>query len=201
MIFTKLIFPEQFTELYQRALSNLPWDYIEALKYKSTFEESVVARMCMQDIVCEECKVENFLAHNDENETPQCESGIFWSIAHKKHLVFIGVWDIPLWVDIEFITPREASMLSSFTDDEYAVVWWKTLENFYVLWTAKESILKYQLKSIDSLEWIEAISIEEEEKCIGEIVFHTKLVLQDSFWEEFTVYSYTKENIVIAICF
>lgn len=88
--------------------------YIEKLKEKSTFKESLVARYLIK-------------------KSPNYEKDIFTSILHKKDLVFIWVSEEKLWVDIEIIKQRDISLLNSFLDIEYELLWWKNW--FYFLIT------------------------------------------------------------------
>jgi phosphopantetheinyl transferase len=48
-------------------------------------------------------------------------------------------------VDIEVIRPRDDSLFSSFSEKEWNVIGEKNWESFYLLWSAKEVLVKKYL--------------------------------------------------------
>lgn len=74
---------------------------------------------------------------------PYLPGGPRFSLSHSGAWAVLAVDAQPVGVDIELIRPRSAALAPRvFTADELAWLQTSPLENFYVLWTRKESILK-----------------------------------------------------------
>lgn len=82
---------------------------------------------------------------------PACP-GIHFNLSHSGGLILCAVGDAPLGVDIETVRPRRESLPRHVLDGgEYA---WFTeggsrWEDFYALWTLKESRCKYTGQGLD----------------------------------------------------
>jgi len=124
-------------------------EYISLLKYKTTFNESLVARYLISQ-----------------------KRWKYSCISHKNNLVFIGVSDIKVGVDIEKYKNRDESVLGIFSNMEYDLIWLKELNNFYLLWTAKESIIKLLDITLDDMKNIEAVNISKKNQKISDIIFN-----------------------------
>ena len=68
-----------------------------------------------------------------------------FSVSHSGDLWCCGISSLPLGVDIEKKTPREYERLARrfFHPEEYAFLEEKEFSQFFLIWTAKESYLKY----------------------------------------------------------
>ena len=178
--------------LIQQSFSYFPKSYLERLKHKQ--EESIVARFLISKLVEEKYWIKNFLPKVDKNWVPVFENGIFWSISHKKGVVFVAVSKEKIGVDLEIIKERDASLLDSFSNEEYDILWWKTWENFYRLWTGKEAVIKYHLWKLDDMKDLILESVEEVNIEIDWMKFDKKLIIS---WK--VVYSCLKEDKVLSI--
>ncbi len=174
-----------------------PWTYLESL----------VARY--------------FISIFNSPPSPPLEGGIwenFSSISHKKDLVFIWISEKKIWVDIEIIKQRDIGLLEKFKKEEYWILWaqnrkfqraealcWQNnkLFNFYILWTAKEAIIKYEDLLLDDMEDIllmkNSLSTEGFSPLNWWIQFQNKLILNYRD-KKFTVYCWQEENKVFSVC-
>jgi len=136
-----------------------------------------------------------------------------WSISHKKDLVFIWTSENKIWVDIEIFKIRDKNLLNKFNKEEYNILSWNktqrakalcwkaiNFENFYILWTGKESIIKYENLILDNIEEILLKKIENINLEISWIKFNKKLFLE--FWGKiFEVISGRDRDIFYSVCF
>ena len=122
----------------------------------------------------------------------------FSSISHKKDLVFIWTSDNKIGVDIEILKERDINLLDSF-DEEYNMLWWKNWHNFYILWTAKESIIKYNLWRLDDISEIKLIKTKINIKNILNLNFSYELVFKFN-WKKYIVFNWNVEEIYFSIC-
>jgi len=123
-----------------------------------------------------------------------------WSISHKKDLVFIWINNKKIWVDVEILKRRWFELLEKFTRNEYKILWEKNWENFYTLWTTKESIIKYENLILDNIENIILKKSENINLEISWIKFQKKLFLEFEN-KIFNVYSGNNWNIFYSVCF
>jgi phosphopantetheinyl transferase len=141
-----------------------------------TYNESLVAR---------------YLIEKNKNK--------YLSISHKKDLVFIWINNSKIWVDIEILKIRDKNLLNKFWEEEYNILWWKNWENFYTLWTAKESIIKYENLLLDDIEEIKCRDVEMLHLYNNKIKFSKKICF--TFWyKEFMVYTWSKNSLFYSIC-
>lgn len=180
-------------DLIIKAKSLLPLDYIKSLENKQNFNESIIARYYI-------FKKSNFLPKIDNSWKPIFENKNFWSISHKKNIVFIWTNDSPIWVDIEVIKQRWNEVFSLNKEDEYKLFWEKNFENFYKLWTIKESVIKLHLVWIDDLEKVRIDKIEKKETTIDWIKFEFKILWKFKN-KDFVSYSWFENNLVYAVSY
>ncbi len=78
----------------------------------------------------------------DKNGKPYAD-GIYFNISHSGDICMVAVSDKEVGLDVEQIVPREWEKLSNrfYTEEERKRV--SSLESFLVLWTKKESLIKY----------------------------------------------------------
>jgi phosphopantetheinyl transferase len=90
------------------------------------------------------------------------ENFLYWSISHSQnHLAYI-VSDIPTGIDIAEYEERDTSLLDTHSQSEYDWLSGKSWKNFYILWTAKECIIKRNGWQLDDMRLIQFISKESE---------------------------------------
>jgi len=124
-------------------------------KYPNKSRENLIAR----EILFKELwKYPDF-----KNDWTPFFNGDYFSISHKKWLVVVWVSDSPIWVDVEYIKERNKFLLARNKDEEYEMLWWKNWKNFYILWTAKESILKLHTKWLDFFGDIILLEVKDSE--------------------------------------
>ncbi|MDQ7023045.1 MAG: 4'-phosphopantetheinyl transferase superfamily protein [Candidatus Gracilibacteria bacterium] len=152
-----------------------------------TYNESLVAR---------------FLIEQNKNK--------YSSISHKKNLVFIGTNNSKIGVDIEIFKKRDENLLEKFSEEEHRNLggkkllqgakdpYGKTWKNFYILWTAKESIIKYENLVLDNIEEIILINSENINLEINNIIFNKKLLLKFGD-KNFEVYSGNKVDLYYSV--
>ena len=150
-----------------------------------TYTESLVARYLIE-------KNKNLQGAKDP-----CYS--FSSISHKKNLVFIATSDNKIWVDIEIYKQRWIDLLDTFSDGEYSILWWKNWDNFYILWTAKESCIKFLNLKLEDMKWISLISSQKSEYIFSNLKFFSKHALE-YYNNKITVYSWWDWEIIYSIC-
>lgn len=176
---------------YNETQDFLPTDYFSWLKNKSL--ESLIAR-------CEIIKYWKFLPKVDDFWVPIFENNNYWSISHKKDLVFIVIDKEPVWVDIEVFKNRSKEVLDIHKKSDYDLLWDKNLLNFYKLWTIKESIIKLCLSWIDEIDEIKINEINIKNNCFFDInfdleiksIFKNKKIISYCWINNDLIYSFSK---------
>ena len=105
-----------------------------------------------------------------------------FSISHSGEMVIMAFSDSPVGIDIELIKNRDYQKISQkyFIEQEQSRI--SSLESFLVVWTKKESFLKY---TGDGLAKIKDLVI------LDDIVFCGEKVQVNSFSELFDDYIFT----------
>jgi 4'-phosphopantetheinyl transferase EntD len=164
-------------------------------KLKDKQEESIVARFLISKLVEDFFWIKNFLPEINNAWIPIFNENIFWSISHKKGIVFVWVSKQKFWLDLEIIKSRDKNVLNIFSDEEYRILWWKKIENFYKIWTVKEALIKYNLWKLDDMEKLNLISLSDEKNIFWDIIFNQKLRISDK-----EIFSKINEDIVLSLC-
>ena len=177
-----LILQKTSSELIKTSQKFFWEDFCNKLKKQKpwTYKESLVARYLIK-------KQQGFLA--------SCN----YSISHKKNLVFVWISEEKIWVDIEILKKRDENLLEKFDKKEYEILGEKNWENFYILWTAKEAIIKYENLKLDDIEEIILENVEMFGKNISWINFQKKLFLNFKN-KKFIVYSWKKDDLIFWVC-
>ena len=96
------------------------------------------------------------------------------SIAHKDFngaaVVFTCASSSCIGVDVEFIVEKERAVLDLFKEHEYAVLGDKNWRNFYILWTAKEALIKVVQASVDIRQEIKILTVKSQNREFIEIL-------------------------------
>jgi hypothetical protein len=114
-------------------------------------------------------------------------------------LVFIWVSTEMIWVDIEVYKERDLSLLNQFNNEEYVLLWWKNWINFYILWIAKESIIKYNLWKLDDIWDVKLIKINDIEKVIDGVIFIKELLFDYKISQK-QVFFWRKDDVFYSVC-
>ena len=187
----KLIIKKINKKIIKKALKFFPKNFFQKLKKEKigTYNESLVARYLIKK--------------NWKN---------YSSISHKKNLVFVWIKNSKIWVDIEIIKKRDENLLNKFLDKEYKILGKKNWKNFYILWTIKESIIKFENLSLDNIEEILLIKTKKINKKISNLYFEKKLILEFKKnnlenndekklkIKKFITYFWIKNKIIYSIC-
>lgn len=162
----------------------------DRIKQNELSDESIVARY-------EILKETDKLIEKDINNIPLFND-FYWSISHKKNIVFVWTSDKQIWIDIEILKERSKEIYNVHNNEEYKLLWGKNIENFYKLWTIKESIIKLNLSSIDYSKEINIEKITKNKHQIDSIDFNIK-VLWTFKNTTFTTYCWIKDNLIYSI--
>jgi hypothetical protein len=79
---------------------------------------------------------------------------LYWSLSHTENYVGSILSDLPTGIDLAEYRERDDALLWIHDDREYTLLWGKNWENFYLLWTAKESIIKLDHLVLDDASTI-----------------------------------------------
>ncbi len=167
--------------LLQKSLTFFDESFIKVMKKKSSFKESIVARYLIKT-------------------SPWYNKNSFFSISHKENLVFIGIHNKKIWIDIEIIKKRDNSLLNTVSKNEFSLLWWKNWENFFYIWTAKESIIKLKWLILDDINSITIIKNKTIKKTLSKIEFNKEIELK-YIGKKYKILSWRKGNIIYSITY
>ena len=142
------------TEIYSR------FPFLEASNFS---QESLVARYYLFASLQEKFETIPLLEKEPTGKPKSFLIGnetYYYSISHTNDQVFIAYADFEIGIDIEHMRERDISVFSLHANREYALLGGKNLENFYQLWTMKESIVKVSQATLDDVRDIVLISVE-----------------------------------------
>ncbi|MDD2917186.1 MAG: 4'-phosphopantetheinyl transferase superfamily protein [Candidatus Gracilibacteria bacterium] len=181
------------TEIIELAEIYFPTDYTSQIQKKHTYEQSLGGRYLVSKIVEENWGVLGFLPRVDEGGKPVSEGGFFWSISHSQDHVYVGVSGNPIGVDIEVIRTRDESLFGTFSEQEWNILGEKNWESFYILWSAKEALVKRHLGGVDDVVNWQLVKVEGISEGMKRLFF------TDGGSRE-AVYSEAGNEIVMSIC-
>ena len=87
---------------------------------------------------------------------------LYWSISHSTNYVSFIVSDSPTGLDIVEKQERDVSIQDIHSAHEYDILGRKNWDNFYILWSAKESIIKVAGCWLDDMKDIQLMEINIE---------------------------------------
>ena len=96
----------------------------------------------------------------------------YWSVSHSSNYVSFIISDEPTGIDIAENEERDISLLDMHSDSEYDLLGAKSWINFYILWTAKESIIKCIGWQLDDMKNI--VCIPKQSDMISLFAFREK---------------------------
>lgn len=123
----------------------------------------------------------------------------YTSISHKKGLVFIWTSNKKIWIDIEILKERDKHLLSKFKREEFDLLGWKSWINFYILWTAKESIIKYLNLKLDDITDIILTNYDNISENKWWLTFSKKMKFNYK-GNINLVYSWRDKEIIFSVC-
>lgn len=123
----------------------------------------------------------------------------FFSASYSDRRLFLAFSQEKIWVDIEQVRPRASSLLSK-RSEELKFLWGENWENFYRLWTAKESLLK--ATNTENLDQIWNIQLVKEKNTSEQSfqVHFDKVLLLELNNQQYEVRSFCHEDLIGAVC-
>lgn len=173
--------------------------YLKIININDNVNQSLFARRELRRFIYEKLWEDYEVLFWKDNK-PIYNHGIYWSISHKKDFVFLWISRNIIWVDIELYKERSIDFLDFFSEEEYCILLWKTWLNLYILWTAKESVIKYILSDFDDMKNIVLKSFNVTSKNIHWINFIYKLDFAYA-WKAYSVLSWKKNKKIYSICY
>ena len=142
-------------DIFEKAKIQYPWLFSEWLP-----DESIEARYHLLEYLETEYRWKGRL-EKDVSWVPipifcpdRGKKKVYWSLSHSENFTAYIVSDSPTGIDIAEYEERDESLLSTHTDTEYNLLGSKNWQNFYILWTAKEAILKKNWGTLDDMKHI-----------------------------------------------
>jgi len=121
------------------------------------------------------------------------------STSYTWDRIFLAVAGKKIGIDIEEIEERSLEMLDFFSEKDYAFLWEKTRENFFILWTAEECLIKTSNACFFE-DWknVKIKSLIKKEQEISWIQFCWEWIMQ-LHEKEYKVYSWITDNKVYSV--
>lgn len=162
--------------------------------------ESIISRYLLSRLVEDKFWKKDYVFKFDIDWSPIFFDNIYFSISHKKNLVFIWISKKEIWIDIETYKERDLNLLDFFSESNYLKLWRKNRNNFFVLWTAFESIIKKEFVSMENKKNLKLEKIDFIDKSISWIKFD-KILTFSFFEKKICVYSLKEGNRFFWVCF
>lgn len=193
--------------MFIQKIRNIEKYYIEACQYFNGWEypydikkESLIARFFISQNIDKIYWIKKYIPETNCHWAPVFSDDIRWSISHTEDMIFIWVALESIWVDTEIYKKRDICLLNYFSKIEYELLWWKNFKNFYIIWTAKESLIKYHLSWLDDIENISLVAAKVYRIEIDWVSFLWQLILSYRF-KYYTIYSGEKAWVVYSFCY
>jgi Phosphopantetheinyl transferase len=123
----------------------------------------------------------------------------FFSASYSDRRLFLAFSEEKIWVDIEQVKPRASSLLDK-RSEELQLLWGESWENFYRLWTAKESLLKAtNAENLDQIWNIQLVEVKNTSEPSFQVHFDKILFLELNN-QQYEVRSFCHENLIGAVC-
>lgn len=181
-------------EYFEKGKTLFSEPYRNWLLDKPLMQESLIARYLIAKEIWD-----GFMPQVGTKGVPIFTDENYWSLSHKKGVVFIGVSKEKIWVDIEICKTRDISLLDTFETSDYSMLWEKKWENFYILWTSHESIVKYTLEQKYE-PWMYTLkSFQNKNRSISWLEFCYELRFVQ--WEKkYTLVTWKMWNYIYSVC-
>jgi hypothetical protein len=115
---------------------------------------------------------------------------LYWSITHTEKYVAFIISDTQTGIDIAERKNRDISLLDIHSEGEYGLLGGKNWKQFYMLWTAKESIIKASSLTLDVISDIKLVQVGEW----GEFLF----VFEE---KQFTIHTIIQDTFILSYIF
>jgi hypothetical protein len=197
--------------IIKKAKDNLSQNYLNKLISDWKKIESIVWRYLIADMIYSKYWIKNYQI-KFEWYNPIFENNIFRSISHIQDYVLVWISDTKIWLDLEYIKERDSSLLLKFSDIEYKNcntdfdLWeCKNWNNFYRIWTAKESFIKKLNLKLDDMEKIHFKEIFLNKNIDKYLIYSNKKIYFDHQfkleyrWSSYTWYNVKIENMVLSL--
>ena len=123
----------------------------------------------------------------------------FFSASYSDRWLFLAFSEEKIWVDIEQVKPRSASLLDK-RSEELKLLWEENWDNFYRLWTAKEALLKAtNTENLDQIWNIQLVKVKNTSEPSFQVYFDKILFLELNN-QQYEVRSFCHENLIGAVC-
>ena len=121
------------------------------------------------------------------------------STSYTWDWIFLAIADKKVWIDIEEIKERSQEMIDFFSKEEYDILWEQSRENFFILWTAEECIIKASNACFFE-DWknVKIKSLEKKDQEVSWIQFWWEWIIQ-LHEKEYKVLTWIAENKVYSI--
>lgn len=127
----------------------------------------------------------------DERDVPVPNAGYFWSISHKRQFAAAVVADAPIGIDIEHVVERPRRLHDALAlKNEWDLMPDESWESFFMLWTAKEAVLKATGTGIADLLRCQLKSLDDSRRMT--------LSYKDRSWQ--TEHFFHNEHVVTVTC-
>ena len=189
----------KINQITPELLFHAEWHFPISYKNTVTSIEWLIWRYLVSKYLETEKDLIWLLPEVDKSWIPIQINGNHWNISHKKDLVFIGVDSWGIGVDIEVFKERDRAFLNIFTDSEYEMLWWKNWNNFYILWTLKESVIKYYKVTLDDMNKIHLIKVLQNAMNIDDIYFNIQATLEYKGVQCYAI-SWRCEDLIYSVC-
>lgn len=121
--------------------TTIPYDQAEPPRVRVR-RQSEYARAALRDCA-QRCGAPLDGWQQNADGAPLPNDDWYWSISHKPRMAVAAIARAPVGVDVEAIAPRRIELYDQVArDEEWNIVGGRTWENFFALWTAKESVMK-----------------------------------------------------------
>lgn len=152
MVESHAIISQASHELEQDAFRRFSPQYFAALSREGLLARALVAREL------EHIGIVSPTPCTDTTGAPLPIGGIHWSIAHKGNMLAAVLSKCPVGIDIEHRVERDTCLFSFITEGEWNRLGERSWDAFYMLWTAKEALIKKKRLALNVLPSITLLS-------------------------------------------
>lgn len=139
----------KFWLLQDKIESQYPWLLLQWLS-----EESIQARYFLLEYLHQKFQY-TWSIHTSNHRPEPIKIGdhlLYWSISHSENYIAFIVWTTEVAIDITEVRPRSTALLDIHSNNEYLSLGrGKTWGAFFILWTAKEVVIKLENITLDTM--------------------------------------------------
>lgn len=116
-------------------------------------DKQLVARYLISETLEKKYGIKNFFP--EKNRFQYFSEDVFWSISYKGDFIATIVSDKKVGIDLELLENKNVNLFNFFSEKEWRNIGNKNWENFYIIWTGKEAIIKKISGTLDDLKKID----------------------------------------------